>query len=49
MQLWRLLRTTQYRKWFNCDHRFGKYSLYALTTGIVFEYDLKMGEGLVPV
>ena len=24
-----------------CDHRYGKYSLYALTTGIVFEYDLK--------
>ena len=26
-----------------CDHRYGKYSLYALTTGIVFEYDLKTG------
>ena len=24
-----------------CDHLYGKYSLYALTTGIVFEYDLK--------
>ena len=24
-----------------CDHRYGKYSLYVLTTGIVFEYDLK--------
>ena len=32
-----------------CDHRYGKYSLYALTTGVVFEYDLKRGEGLVPV
>ena len=26
-----------------CDHRYGKYSLYALTTGSVFEYDLKTG------
>ena len=26
-----------------CDHRYGKYSLYALTTGTVFEYDLKTG------
>ena len=26
-----------------CDHRYGKYSLVALTTGIVFEYDLKTG------
>ena len=26
-----------------CDHRYGKSSLYALTTGIVFEYDLKTG------
>ena len=26
-----------------CDHRYSKYSLYALTTGIVFEYDLKTG------
>ena len=26
-----------------CDHRYGKYSLYALATGIVFEYDLKTG------
>ena len=26
-----------------CDHRYGKYSLFALTTGIVFEYDLKAG------
>ena len=26
-----------------CDHRYGKYSLYALTAGIVFEYDLKTG------
>ena len=35
-----------------CDHRYGKYSLYALTTGIVFEYDFSenvCGEGLVPV
>ena len=26
-----------------CDYRYGKYSLYALTAGIVFEYDLKTG------
>ena len=26
-----------------CDHRYGKYSLYALTTGTLFEYDLKTG------
>ena len=26
-----------------CDHRYGKYSLYALTTGIVVQYDLKTG------
>ena len=24
-----------------CDHRYGKYCLYELTTGTVFEYDLK--------
>ena len=27
-----------------CDHRYGKYSLYALTNGTVFESDLKTGE-----
>ena len=26
-----------------CDHRYGKYSLFAMTTGILFEYDLKTG------
>ena len=41
MQLWRLLKNTVQKV--VCDHRYGKYSLYALTTGIVFEYDLKTG------